>query len=93
MMRPLSRGERLAVGLWLVLTTVAWNGIYDVLLSRGTKEYFFRYALHEAGQGPRVSMSSIMANTIADAAWTSTLWAGIILLAGLVTVRLVQRTR
>ena len=51
-MRSLSRGERMAIALWVLLAVVAWNGIYDVLVTRGVKEYLFRWALHEGGRGP-----------------------------------------
>jgi len=91
MMRALPRSERLAVAIWLALAVVVWNGVYDVLLTRGVKEYLFRWALHEAGRGPLVPMSRIMEVTVRDAVWVSTLWAGIILLAGMVTIRLMRR--
>jgi hypothetical protein len=82
--------ERLPVAIWLVVALVVWNGIYDVLLTRGVKEYLFRWALHEAGRGPRIPMSQIMEVTVRDAVWVSTLWASILLLAGLVTIRLTR---
>jgi hypothetical protein len=91
MMRALPRSERLPVAIWLALAIVVWNGVYDVLLTRGVKEYLFRWALHEAGRGPLVPMSRIMEVTVRDAVWVSTLWAGIILLAGMVTIRLMRR--
>jgi hypothetical protein len=90
-LRPLPPPERIGVAIWLVLAIVVWNGIYDVLLSRGAKEYLFRWALHEAGRGPAVPMATIMEVTVGDAIWVSTLWAGIILLAGLVTIRVMRR--
>jgi len=91
-MRPLPRSERIAVTIWLVLAVVVWNGIYDVLLTRGVKEYLFRAALHEAGRGPFVPMAGIMDVTVHDAIWISTLWAGIILLAGLATILVMRRS-
>jgi hypothetical protein len=57
------------------------------------KEYLFRSALHEAGRGPMIPMSEIMDVTVRDAVWVSTLWASLLLLAGLVTIRLGRRTR
>jgi hypothetical protein len=90
-MRPLPRAERIAVAIWLVLAVVVWNGIYDVLLTRGVKEYLFRSALHDAGRGPAVPIRGFMDIAVRDAVWISTLWAGIILLAGLVTIRMMRR--
>ena len=90
MSAPASR-ERSAAVMWLVLAVVVWNGLYDVLLSRGAKEVMFRAALHEAGRGPEVFMSQIMAVTVRDAVWVCTFWASLILLAGLLTIRLMRR--
>jgi hypothetical protein len=89
-MRRLERAERIAVGVWLVLAIVVWNGIYDLLLTRGIKDYVLRNALHQAGRGPEVSMTAILDFTVAEAFWVSTLWASVILCAGLWTVRLVS---
>jgi len=91
-MRRLSRPERIAVALWLVTALVVWNGIYDVLLTRGVKEYLFRHALHEAGRGPGIPMAQIMDVTVRDAVWVSTLWSCIILLGGMVTIWLMRRS-
>jgi hypothetical protein len=92
-MTRLPSSERIAVVLWLAIAVAVWNGIYDVLLTRGVKEYLFRSALHEAGRGPMIPMSEIMDVTVRDAVWVSTLWASLLLLAGLVTIRLGRRTR
>ena len=86
-MRRLRRAERVAVGLWLVLALVVWNGLYDLLLTRGIKDYLLRNALHQAGRGPEVSMTTLLDFTVREAFWLSTLWASLILLAGLWTVR------
>ena len=90
-MERLSRPERIVIWIWLTVAVVAWNGIYDVLLTRSAKEYLFRAALHDAGRGPSVSISHVMDVAVRDAIWISTLWASLILLAGLVTVRLMRR--
>ena len=90
-MPPTSRAERVAAVLWILLAIVAWNGIYDVLLTRGVKEYLFRWALHDAGRGPVVPMAQIMEVTVRDAIWVSTAWAGVILFVGIVTIGLVRR--
>lgn len=92
MMRRLARGERVAVGVWIVLTLVVWNGVYDLLLTRGIKDYLLRNALHEAGRGPDVSMTALLDLTVTEAFWVSTLWASVILLAGLWTIRHLSRS-
>jgi hypothetical protein len=87
-MRPLPRGHRLAVMLWLVVGIIVWNGVYDFVLGKGLKEYLFRAALHDAGRGPLTPIESVMDVWTFDAIWIATLWASCIVLAGLVTIRL-----
>jgi hypothetical protein len=67
---------------------VVWNGLYDLLLARSTQTYLFRQALHQAGRGPWLDLTTAMDVAVRDAAWVSTLWASILLLAGLITIRL-----
>jgi hypothetical protein len=89
-MRKLPRNERIALGVWIVLTLVVWNGVYDFMLLRGIKDYLLRNALHEAGRGPAVSMTALLDLTVNDAFWLSTLWAAGILFAGLWTIRFLR---
>ena len=63
------------------------NGVYELLLTRGITEYLLRNALHQAGRGPEVSMTALLDFTVWEAFWVSTLWASVILLAGLWTLR------
>ena len=90
--RPLSRRERALVGLWLLLALVLWNGVYDLTMTEGIKEYLFRSALHEAGRGPRVSIASVLDGTIFKAAWNATFWASVVILAGMVTIRTLRKS-
>ena len=92
-MRGLTRPERFAVGLWVVLAVFIGNGVYDLLITRGVKEYLFRHALHEAGRGPEVPIRQIMDVTVFDALWVGLLWGSTVLLAGMITVRLLKRPR
>ena len=85
--RTLSRRERALVGLWLLLALVLWNGVYDLTMTEGIKEYLFRSALYEAGRGPRVSIASVLDGTIFKALWNATFWASVVILAGMVTIR------
>ena len=89
-MTRLSRRERWLVGLWLVLGIALWNGVYDMMMAEGIKEYLFRSALHEAGRGPRPAIATVLDGTIFKAVWISTLWASVVLLAGLVTIRVMR---
>ena len=89
-MTRLSRRERWLVGLWLVLGLALWNGVYDMMMGEGIKEYLFRSALHEAGRGPRPAIATVLDGAIFNAVWISTLWASVVLLAGLVTIRVMR---
>jgi len=88
----LRRGEKIAVALWLVLGIGIWNAMYDQILEKGIKEYLFRSTLHEAGRAPQVAIASVLEPFLFDAVWVSTFWAGLIMLAGFVTIRML-RTR
>jgi hypothetical protein len=88
-MTALGRRKRIAVCLWVVIAVVVWNGLYDELLARSTQTYLFRQAIHQAGLGPWVDLTAALDAAVRDAAWLSTLWASLLLLAGLVTIRLV----
>ena len=78
------------MGLWLVLGLALWNGVYDMTMGVGIKEYLFRSALHDAGRGPRPVIATVLDGTIYDAVWVSTLWASVVLLAGLLTIRVMR---
>ena len=90
-MRALDRRERLAAAVWVVIAIVAWNGVYDILMTRGIKDYLLRNALHLAGRGPAVAMTDRMDAAVAEAFWLATLAASVLLLAGLWTIRLLAR--
>lgn len=75
------------LALWVVVAVVVWNGTYDILLTRGVKDYLLREALNQAGRGPAVNLAEEMGIAVRYAAWMATLWASSILLAGLITLR------
>ena len=89
-MTRLSHRERWLVGLWLVLGLALWNGLYDMTVGEGIKEYLFRSALHEAGRGPRMHIAAVLDPFVVEAAWVATFWAGTVLLAGLITIRVMR---
>jgi hypothetical protein len=88
----LTRRERILVAAWLALGIALWNGVYDMTLGKGIKEYLFRSALHEAGRGPQVSIASVLDPFVFDAVWVSTFWASLVMLAGLLTIRILRRS-
>ena len=89
-MIPRSSRERLAFGLWVLLAVFIGNGIYDVLIARGIKEFLFRHALSEAGMAPAVPLAPLMHTTTLRAAGVGVLWAGLVLMVGFATMRLMR---
>ena len=89
MMRP-ARARRIAIVLWVALAIVVWNGLYDLRITLGVRDYLMKQALHDAGRGPAVTISEAMAATVRDAVTVASLWATIILVAALTTVRLLR---
>ena len=83
--------ERGLAAAWVVLALALWNGVYDMTLGEGIKEYLFRSALHEAGRAPRVPIDTVLDPFIFEAIWVSTFWACLVMLAGLLTIRLMRR--
>lgn len=90
-MQGLTRRERRLAGLWVLLAIALWNGVYDMTLGEGIKEYLFRSALHEAGRAPHVSIATVLDPFVFDAIWVSTFWASLVMLAGLLTIRAMRR--
>ena len=86
-----ARASRWAIALWVGMAIVVWNGLYDLRITLGVRDYLMRQALHEAGHGPAVTMAAAMHDTVRDAVQVATLWGGIVLGAGLATVRLLTR--
>ena len=87
---PVARAQRLAVGLWLVLAVALWNGIFEMMVVRGVKEYLFRAALFDAGRGPLTPIAEVMDPAIYHATWVATLWASVVVLAAMLTIRLLK---
>lgn len=87
MIVPLTRRERILVGAWLAAGVAIWNGVYDMTLGVGIKEYLFRSALHEAGRGPRLAIAAVLDPFVFDALWVATFWASLVVLLGLLTIR------
>ena len=90
-MQRLTRRERTLVAVWTLLAFALWNGVYDMTLGVGIKEYLFRSVLHQAGRGPQVSIAAVLDPFVFDALWGSTFWASLVMLAGMITIRTLRR--
>jgi hypothetical protein len=87
-----ARRRRRAVLLWLVVSVVVWNGIFDFVQTRGIKDYLLRTAMHELGRGPAVAFPEAMSDVNREAIVLATIWAVGILAAGILTIRAFSAT-
>lgn len=85
------RAVRWALLIWIGLAAVVWNGFFDLLVSRGQKQYFLEQARFELGLGPEPSLDDVMRRTRQDAVRVASLWAVLIVAAGAATVVLLTR--
>ena len=91
-MQQLTRRERVAAGLWIVVAVVVWNLVYDLILTRAVQEFMLRAVLHEAGRGPATTMAEVMDRNVYHAVWVSTLFASLVALAGFFTIRYLRQS-
>ena len=89
----MSRVERRLLILWIALAVVVWNGVYDMRLHDTVRGYLFQNALAQAHLGGGVDMRPYLHRGVVDAIAFSTAWACGVLLAGLVTMRVLSRGR
>ena len=82
---------RWLVLLWAGVAAAVWSGFYELMITRGAKEYLMQNALNRLGEAPPASLTGIMAKTSHDAAIQSTEWAGTVLAAGWLTIWLARR--
>jgi len=86
-----ARARRWAIAIWVAMAIVVWNGLYDLRITLGVRDYLMKQALHDAGRGPAVIVADAMHDTVRDAVWVASLWAAIILAAGFGTVTMMIR--
>ena len=87
-MGSVPRAVRLAWVACAALAVVVWNGVFDLLVTRGEQYYLWQQAEAAIARAPRASLDDIMTRTIHDAIVTASIWAVLVLLvsAGAVTV-------
>lgn len=79
--------------LWLVVGIALWNGIFDLYVSRGAREYLQLQAQSELGIVPQPSMAVVMARAERMGLIAATLWATAVVAGGWITIRLVSKSR
>lgn len=67
---------------WLAVAFVVFNGVFDLLVERGGKEYLIGQALHELGRGPKVTLHGVMRTAMVRGGRTAAIWAVLLFLAG-----------
>jgi hypothetical protein len=82
----MSRREILAVAFWLLAGFVAWNAAFDLLISRGIREYLYQEAQARLGLLPPVAVDEVMAGTVRYALPIATAWGLAVAAAGVGTV-------
>lgn len=87
---PESRRLAWAVAIWAGLAVVVWNGFFDMLVVRGEQEYLLSQARYELGIGPRRTIDEVMTESIRYARLVASIWAAVVLAAGLGTIVLVK---
>jgi hypothetical protein len=92
-MSVLDRRARWVLVGWLGVAFVVWNGFFDLLVSRGEKQYLLAQARYELGTGSRATMHEVMSRTIGDAVPVATLWSAFVWFAGAGTTLLLTRSR
>ena len=83
--------RRVAALLWLVLGVALWNGVFDLYVSRGAREYLQLQAEFELHRAPEPSMTVVMSHAKHDGVVAASLWAMTIVIAGLATTFLVKK--
>jgi hypothetical protein len=83
--------RRTILAVWIVLAVALWNGIFEMMVVRGVKDYLVTAALHEAGRQPFTPIATVMDPAIYKATWVATAWTSVVLLAAMLTIRTLQR--
>lgn len=85
--------RRTIAALWLVAGIVLWNGIFDLYVSRGAREYLQLRAESELGLVPAPDMAVVMARARRMGLIAATLWASGAVAAGWITIAVLSRPR
>ena len=79
--------------LWLVVGFALWNGVFDLYVSRGAREYLQLRAESELGLVPQPSMAVVMARAERMGLVAATLWATAIVALGWTTIGVLSKSR
>lgn len=83
--------KRALVALWIIVGIAVWNGVFDLYVSRGAREYGQKAAEADLGLAPHVTMADVMNNARHDGLVAASLWAVTVAGCGLATIWLAAR--
>jgi len=78
---------------WVVLGVVVWNAVFDWWMSGAVREHLLQAAEYARGAAPEPDLAAHMSEARVAGAERATLWAGIVTLAGLLTIRVARGSR
>jgi len=78
---------------WIVLGVVIWNGFFDLYVSRGAREYAQLRVEAERDHKPAPVMAEVQSRAQRDGVVNATIYAGLVVIGGLVTVRAAARIK
>jgi hypothetical protein len=84
--------RRTIAALWLIIGIALWNGIFDLYVSRGAREYLQLQAESELGRVPQPSMAVVMARAERMGLIAATSWTAPIVAFGWITIRLLSKS-
>ncbi len=76
--------------IWCVLGVVVWCAVFDWWMDAASNDYLLRVAQHELGRGPEPVMTNVLADARVAGIIRATIWAVLVMAAGLLTVRAVK---
>jgi ABC-type Fe3+ transport system permease subunit len=87
------RRRRAAILLWAAFAVVVWNVVFDAVVIEAGRDYLTRQALHQQGQGPGVTIPSVMRPGVLRGVRLASLFGGGVAGCGLVAVWVAARCR
>jgi hypothetical protein len=76
--------------LWIAIAVVVWNGVFDMRMHDTVRGYLMETARARAGLGAGVPLRDYLRDGRNRALVFSTAWGGGVLIAGIVTIRVLS---
>lgn len=76
--------------IWCLLGVVVWCAVFDWWMDAAANDYLLQVAHHELGRGPEPVMTELLTDARRAGMIRATIWAALVMAAGLLTVRAVK---